>query len=143
MSRDHRQDERGQSLVEFALVFPVLLMMAATAFQLALLFFAEIALSNTTRDGARWLAIHPDTVDSTAASAIASRISSPLDPTKVTVTLTPSCTALVSGRCTSRPAGRQLSVTMTYDASSLDLFRSYYFPNTFRTYTVYMRAEPR
>ena len=134
----------GQALVELALIMPVYLVLIATAFQLSFLFFAELALSNATRDGARWLAIHPDNVDTTAASTISGRVSSPLDPSKVTVAVSPSCTSLdANGRCASRPAGTQLSVTLTYDANSLWLFHGFYFPNATRSYTVYIRAETR
>lgn len=138
-----RDDEDGQSVVELALVMPILLVLVGAAFQLALLFFAEIALSNATRDGARWLAIYPDNVDATAISTIASRVSSPLDPSNVTVSVSPSCAALTSGRCASRPAGTQLAVTLSYDARSLWLFHGFPFPPTSRTYTLYMRAESR
>lgn len=138
-----RRAERGQSTVELALVMPVLLMLMGTAFQLALLFSAEISLSNATRDGARWLAIHPDRVDADAIAAISSRVSYPLDAADLTVTVSPSCTSLIAGRCASRPAGSELSVTLTYDASDLWLFQGLYFPATTREYTVHMRAEPR
>ena len=135
--------QRGQSTVELALVMPVFLILVGTAFQLALFFSAELALSNATRDGARWLAIHPDHLDAEAAAAITSRASYPLDAAKLTVSVSPSCTSLTSGRCASRPAGTQLSVTLGYDTSSLWLFHGLYFPNTARTYTVHMRAEAR
>lgn len=130
-------------MVELALVMPFFLVLVGTAFQLALFFSAELSLANATRDGARWLAIHPDNVDAQATAAIASRLSYPLDATNLTVSVEPSCTALVSGRCASRPAGTQLSVTLGYDTTSLWLFRGLYFPNTARAYTVHMRAEPR
>lgn len=136
-------DEAGQSIVELALIMPVLLLLIATSFQMSLLFAAELALTNATRDGARWLAIYPDNLDATATTTIASRISSPLDPARANVTVAPSCTSLVNGRCASRPAGQQVSVTVAYDASSLWLFRGFYFPSATRTYTVYMRAEAR
>lgn len=139
----NKSGERGQSTVELALVMPIFLILIGTAFQLALLFSAELALTNATRDGARWLAIHPDHLDVEAAATITSRVSYPLDAAKLTVSVAPPCTALADGRCASRPAGTRLSVTLGYDASSLWLFHGLYFPNTARTYTVHMRAEPR
>lgn len=143
VTRARRGRDAGQSTVELALVMPVLIVLIATAFQMSLLLAAEIALSNATRDGARWLAIDPDSVDTAAISTISSRVSAPLSASLVTVAVSPSCASLTSGRCSSRPAGTQLSVTLAYDARSLWLFHGFSFPSVARSYTVYMRAEPR
>jgi Flp pilus assembly protein TadG len=51
--------ERGQSLVEFALILPVLILLVMGTLDLAMGFRTYIALTNAAREGARWVSIHP------------------------------------------------------------------------------------
>ena len=46
--------QRGQDLVEFALVLPVLLLIVIGVLDLGRVFFASIALANIAREGARY-----------------------------------------------------------------------------------------
>ncbi len=67
---------RGQSLVEFALVFPVLILMIAGIVQLGVLFWGQNTLNQVVRDTGRWAASQQDcsnqaTVLSTAKSIAA------------------------------------------------------------------------
>lgn len=55
-----RQKDRGQGLVEFALVLPVLIIIAFGVLDLARVFFGVIAITNASREGARYLTQHPD-----------------------------------------------------------------------------------
>jgi hypothetical protein len=50
----HRQ--RGQSLAEFAIVFPVLFLVLAAIIQFGLVFWAQNALTQVVRDTGRWAA---------------------------------------------------------------------------------------
>ena len=52
--------EKGQGLLEFALVVPVLLLIALGLLDLGRAFFAAIVISNASREGARYLTLHPD-----------------------------------------------------------------------------------
>lgn len=51
--------ERGQSLVEFALTLPILLLLLLGTVDLGLGFKTYITLSNASREGARWITINP------------------------------------------------------------------------------------
>jgi hypothetical protein len=51
---------KGQGLVEFALIMPVLLLVALGLFDLGRAFFATIIIANASREGARYLTLHPD-----------------------------------------------------------------------------------
>jgi len=51
---------RGQSLVEFALVLPVLLLLVLGTMDFARLFSTKITLTNAAREGANYLSRHPD-----------------------------------------------------------------------------------
>jgi Flp pilus assembly protein TadG len=52
MNPRHGQ-ERGQDLVEYALVLPLFLFLAFSIIELSLLFFDYITVSNAAREGAR------------------------------------------------------------------------------------------
>lgn len=52
--------EKGQGLLEFALILPVLLLVAVGLLDLGRAFFAAIVITNASREGARYLTLHPD-----------------------------------------------------------------------------------
>lgn len=62
-SRDHSVRERGQALVEFALILPVLVLILMGVFDFGRAFFAYNAISNGAREGARYGVIYPDALD--------------------------------------------------------------------------------
>lgn len=51
--------ERGQSLVELALVVPVLLLLLGGAIDLGRVFYSQIAITDAAREGALWAVQHP------------------------------------------------------------------------------------
>lgn len=59
LHRAHLQNERGQSLVEFAIILPVLLLIVVGTIDLGLGFKTYITLTNAAREGVRWISIHP------------------------------------------------------------------------------------
>lgn len=52
LSRRFRGHQRGQSLVELALVLPILLVLLAAALDLGRVFYATVSLNNAAREGA-------------------------------------------------------------------------------------------
>lgn len=52
--------EQGSSLVEVALMIPVLLVLLLATFDIGNGFTTFIALSNAAREGARWLSLNPN-----------------------------------------------------------------------------------
>lgn len=58
--RGQRDRSRGQSLAEFALVAPILLLIVLLAIDFGRLFFAYVAITNAARVGANYAAVHPD-----------------------------------------------------------------------------------
>src|SRR5512143_2855550 len=67
-SAPHRPaGQSGQSLVEFALLFPLLLLILLGAIDLGRAFNAYFTITNASREGARWGSTHPtDTAGVTA-----------------------------------------------------------------------------
>ncbi|MGD8753629.1 MAG: pilus assembly protein [Anaerolineales bacterium] len=61
-SKSYRRNPRkaGQSLLEFALVLPLLLIVVAGVLDLGRVFFAVIQVTNAAREGVRYLTLHPD-----------------------------------------------------------------------------------
>jgi Flp pilus assembly protein TadG len=96
VSRPRLSDERGQSMTEFALVVPVLLLVLFAIVQFGVVFNHYVALTDAVRAGARVAAVSrqsSDPVGDTEAKVKAA--SGDLDPTQVKVTVTP--TVLVHG----------------------------------------------
>ena len=61
MFRVHRRDRsRGQSLVEFTLLVPILLLLVLGAVDFGRLFLGYVSLQNMARVGANYAALHPD-----------------------------------------------------------------------------------
>ena len=62
---NHSHSQRGQSLVEFALVLTLLLVLAAGAVDLGRVFHSTIIITNASREGARYLTRNPNDAAST------------------------------------------------------------------------------
>jgi Flp pilus assembly protein TadG len=58
-NKNKLQHPRGQSLVEFALLLPMLLLLVLGAMDFGRLFFTKIVLTNAAREGANYLAWFP------------------------------------------------------------------------------------
>lgn len=87
--------QRGQSLVEFALVLPVLLIILMGIFDFGRAIFAYNAVSNAAREGMR-VAIVNQNAAAIEAEALAATTG--MDPTQITVTFTP-CTGATTLGC--------------------------------------------
>ena len=67
-----RNDHRGQALVEFAIVFPVLFFIIAGIIQFGLIFWSQQTLTQVARDTGRWAATQDCSADVVAeANAVA------------------------------------------------------------------------
>ena len=63
MLRKFRKSEKGQAMVEFALLLPVLLLLLCAIIDFGWLYFNQLLLNNAAREGARYAAIHYSTAD--------------------------------------------------------------------------------
>ena len=61
-TRQTKYGSKAQGLVEFALVLPVLIIIAFGVMDLARVFFAIITITNASREGARYLTLHPEDI---------------------------------------------------------------------------------
>ena len=56
----HSRREKGQSLLELALILPVLLIVLAGVLDLGRLYYSYIAVTDAAAEGATYAAMHPD-----------------------------------------------------------------------------------
>ena len=129
---------RAQSLVELALVMPLLVGIVAVLFQFGILFVAYLSIVNETRDIGRYVSVHPDTLDGVSATActtagtlwkqVCDNAPGVLDKTRVTPTFSPACTSFTAGKCATRLSGTQMQITLQYAAAGSIVF----LPTDFR-----------
>lgn len=122
----------GQSLVETALVMPILILLFTVIIDFGLLFNNYLMVSNASREGARSAAIgNTDALVNTTVSNVAAS----LDPTRLTVTITPDET-------TGRLTGDAVTVSVQYQYTMLTPIVAAFIPGPFQLETsTTMRCE--
>ena len=83
--RFRRSRSRGQTLVEFALILPVLLLLTLGVVDFSRIFVSYIALTNAVREGALYAAEGDRTVAATYVSHIQSRMQPEADAAGLTL----------------------------------------------------------
>jgi Flp pilus assembly protein TadG len=109
MKRHQKHSDRGQAIVEFALVLPVLLLIVLGVVQFGRLYSNNETIANATRAGARVAAVSRTASDPVGATIQAVKDSAPnLNSSQVDVTVTPA---------PPWPQGSSVTVTATYPYS--------------------------
>jgi Flp pilus assembly protein TadG len=99
-----RQPQTGQSLLEFAIILPVLLIIAAGVLDVGRLYFAYVAVTDAASEGAAYAAAHPTSESYVIARARdASNLTA--DESEIEF-LCPTCPTVASGD--------PVTVTVTY-----------------------------
>jgi Flp pilus assembly protein TadG len=122
------RDDRGATLVEFALVVPVVLVLLIACIDFARVLNASVTVQNASREAARYATLSPQLTGETSL-AYANRIRDyvkdrviPLDPNLMTVAITatasrdPRCAADAATSCT-WAAGQPVPTTLTVRVS--------------------------
>lgn len=150
---------RAQSLVELALVTPLLLGIVAVLFQFGILFVAYLSIVHEMRDIGRFAAVHPDTMDGSSCTQVGTLWNqvcadapSVIDAGHITdVSFTPACPVLIAAKCPARLASSQLQISITYDASSVIFLPARFklgpwldvgMPTSLPTYDYFVMVEP-
>ena len=136
-----RRDGRGQSLVEFAVVFPVFILLLAGMVDFGLGLYANVTIINAAREGAR-LGVTLQPMDTNAIEDRVEAMATGLDLTNLTVTSTclrPSGSTFVACASPLWASGDSVKVQVDYAYSMV-------WPLTFGTQldlssTVQMRIE--
>ena len=69
MIKRFRKNEKGQGLVEFALILPILLLLLVAIVDFGWMIFVKTNLNNADREGARTYAVNENEVEAEAAAA--------------------------------------------------------------------------
>lgn len=106
---------RGQSLVELALVTPILLLLLLAAIDLGRVFYVKIAVANSAREGAIMAAQDPSSWSSGAACSSSNKVmcAALRESTGSWVTITPSDVTLICHGACSSTYGNRAKVTVT------------------------------
>ncbi len=101
------QRERGQSLVELALILPIMLLLLGIALDIGRGMMVYMNVVHAAREAA-WVAAQPDGTQAAAVSAARTALADAgLDPDQAVVTVT------------IRPAGSPVDATVTYNYTPL------------------------
>jgi Flp pilus assembly protein TadG len=123
-----RDDRRGVSAIEFAIVAPVLILMVIGILQMGAMFYAQATLQSAVSDGARFATIFPRPSQAQVVARIEANRNSAIRGTfgtpQVTFALNPQTRNWVA------------TVTMTYTASF-----NFIFFTTNRTFTYTRQAN--
>jgi hypothetical protein len=114
--RVDKRRSRGQSLVELALVLPVLLLLVLAAVDLGRIFFARIAVANAAREGAYEASYHGTYVANSGCSATNSVMCAILNEAQSSLTIAPgdvtwSCNN--AGGCAPGAFGDRVTIKVT------------------------------
>lgn len=120
-SRIKKRKRSGQSLVETALILPLLLLLLTGIIDFGLLFNTYLVVSNASREGARH-AVTGDT-DIQIRAAV-SRAASSLDAARLSISISPD-------ESEGRSTGDAVTVTVTYEYSMVTPIIGAFFPETF------------
>jgi len=126
---------RGQALVEFALVLPVLLILTMFIIQYGIIFYTAIGLTNLSREGARFAATAPTSSDSSQPDKdILQRMKDVLPANIAWSDVAPPNTVISANPSTSRytNSGGLITVTITYNMK-----KKLFLPSTFLGVTVF------
>lgn len=118
--RGHRHDPTGQSVVEFALVIPVLMLILMSIIQLGFLFSAHIGVINGVREGARYGSLSPTTASNAAANgtSVETYIRDSVLPRNVPGYALANVTAVSVSYCSyANPGGSSYSVRLLVQAT--------------------------
>lgn len=132
MKANFKKNKKGQSLVETALVLPILLLILTGIIDFGIMFNNYLLIGNAAREGARSAAI--GSTDAQISSKV-NEVASLLDSTKLSVEITPD-------GVTGRTAGNSVKVTVKYEYSMITPVIADIIPGPFQLTAVStMRCE--
>jgi Flp pilus assembly protein TadG len=116
---------RGQTLVEFALILPVFILIAVVIFDFGRAVYYYSAVHNAAREGARYGVIHPSPADYPQIEAVARNYAIGLGASDITVTVANGLPETISGVNFPNPT---IKVTVLYDFRPVTPFVSALIP---------------
>jgi len=111
----HLKNNRGQAMVEFALVLPVLLLLIIGSMEFGLVINQYMVLAEAAREGARSAALGGS---NTAVTVVVKTAASQIDTTQLTVAISPAI----------RIRGDGVTVTVAKPVQAITLLMNPFFP---------------
>lgn len=126
----YMKNNRGQALVEFALILPVLLLLVVGVMEFGLIINQYMVVAEAAREGARSAALG----DSNAiVTTVVKTAASPIDTSQLTIAISPN---------TTRVRGSGVTVTVTKPVQAITNLINPFFPAGFAVQgTATMRVE--
>lgn len=113
-SQKRRERSRGQALVEFAVVFPVFILVLFGLIEFSFMLYSQMTVSNAAREAARVSVVDPDACSiQDLAKATANAAASGLNTTFVTTTASVVSSGTPSS-CSTAKQGDPVTVTVAY-----------------------------
>ncbi|MDD2427000.1 MAG: TadE/TadG family type IV pilus assembly protein [Eubacteriales bacterium] len=135
--------EEGQTLVEFALILPLLLLLLVAVIDFGWIFFAKLMVNNTTREVARIYAVYDDAVVnefmriSSAEDLALERVSSP------NVFINDAANATTAEVKVDKTSAEKPEIRVTISGKVKPLIGLFFRNNVPVSSTTYMRIEYR
>lgn len=113
------KNNRGQALVEFALILPVFMLLVVGMLEFGVIINQYLVVAEAAREGARSAALGNTNATVTTVSKAAA---SPINTSQLTVTISPTA---------NRTSGTQVTVTVANPVQSITTMMSPFFPAGF------------
>jgi len=124
------KNKRGQAVVEFALILPVLMLLVVGILEFGIIMNQYMVVNEAAREGARSAALGNTNA---TVTAIATAAASPINTSQLTVAISPTA---------SRTSGSQVTVTVSNPVQAITTLISPFFPTGFKVQGVAtMRME--
>ncbi|MCB0096022.1 MAG: pilus assembly protein [Caldilineaceae bacterium] len=123
--RNLLKSERGSSWVELALVLPFFLFMIIGVVDLGRGYTTYVALTNSAREGARWISTYPSDLSGAQTRILAEAARVHLGSADLAISLNPAQT--------SYNAGQSVTVSISYDFPLTFLSTVNFIPNSLPT----------
>ena len=111
------RSEKGQAMVEFALILPLLLTLLCGIIDFGWMYYNQITLNNAAREGARYAVIHYDPAEEwkdaaesrmiTSMAGVSSAVAIVSDPVEQQITASVTATPRILTGITSTSLGKQ------------------------------------
>jgi Flp pilus assembly protein TadG len=115
--------QRGQSMVELALVLPILMLVLLGIVDLGRVFNAYIAITNASREGALYGSFYPP-VNETARARIRERVLQEAQPTVMLDSNLIHVSSVATG-----DGGQPVTVTVEYPFAAVSMMMGSFFPS--------------
>jgi hypothetical protein len=123
---DSGRDDRGQAIIEFVLVVPIVLILFISVVLFSFMLYSFVTLSHGAREGARYIVGAPQAPDTEVETYIETRFGL-LDPNQAVIVIEP--------EPSERQPGANVTVTISYPFQLVDVYVPYIIaPGGFRMF---------